>query len=208
MKEGGYILKNKGDRMCRAMNILMTTFVIGISMYKPAVNAMESPLDPEDDVVIESLCVGPMFFDREIADWPHAATYILANPAYTRATDVYENNPLHYVVRYGTEPAVQATRLLLKHSDQSSVNKQNKWGNTPLHFLAYSATLAGNQKNKGAEEYYVQIAQLLLQHNAHIDIKNNNEDKPFHIANRLSRKTVAELLLSATIQNTWGLLNN
>jgi ankyrin repeat protein len=97
------------------------------------------------------------------------------------AQDRESHTPLADAVLSGKKDIVE---LLLEHGAKASINKADRYGNTPLH---RAATSYGKKD----------IVKLLLDAGAIINAQDNSGQTPLHNAALQGRKEIAELLLNA-----------
>ena len=83
--------------------------------------------------------------------------------------------------KYGRLLDVKTTLNELKTNPSSVINVQDEYGNSHLHIAAFY----GN----------TEIAEILLKHNAPLDLPNNNGNSPLHIAAMFGEIEMTEILL-------------
>lgn len=96
-----------------------------------------------------------------------------------------EQLPLHLAARMGD---VEMARQLIGNG--SDVNKRDKFNNTPLHdACSHSKDQKFSNVSKRttrslnfAFSGHLQVVDLLIENNADVNAKNNNQDTPLHMA--------------------------
>lgn len=102
--------------------------------------------------------------------------FLLSSGADPTALDINKRVPLHYAfvkigkpfINSSTDPIETVSNILSREAARKSINVQDNWGNTPLHYAS--------QRNAVTSSFY------LIKKGAKLETKNNHHNTPLYVA--------------------------
>jgi ankyrin len=152
--------------------------------------AATNPKDIQGGTPLHSVAEGIYLYSKD--DGIRVAQLLLEHGADVNALDENNITPLHSACYFGR---VEIARVLL---DGGATTNTKYQGRTPMHAAAES----GDYND-------VLVAQLLLEHGADVDVLDDDNQTPLHLASFFGRVEMVLVLLSAganaSTENTLGL---